>query len=85
MPPALDAEAPLPATEVDVARYVATLEKPLFSPSRRPPPPPQAASAAPVVDTPPDLRVLGLYGGHEDELAARTATVATTATVAKAA
>ncbi len=67
VPPALDAGAPLPATGVDVARYVATLEKPLFSPSRRPPPPPQAASAAPVVDTPPDLRVLGLYGSHEDK------------------
>ncbi|MCZ2441625.1 MAG: hypothetical protein LC119_15835 [Burkholderiales bacterium] len=75
VPPALDAGAPLPATGVDVARYVATLEQPLFSPSRRPPPPPQAASAAPVVDTPPDLRVLGLYGSHEDPAGGNDGTV----------
>lgn len=64
LPPALDADQALPATGVEVERYVATLERPLFSPSRRPPPPAPAASAAPVVDTPPDLRVLGLYGVH---------------------
>lgn len=63
VPPTLDAAEVLPATGVELSRYVATLERPLFSPSRRPPPP-EAASAAPVVDTPPDLHVLGLYGTH---------------------
>jgi hypothetical protein len=61
--PALDAPAALPSADVDLGRYVATLDRPLFVPSRRPPPPPPPASApAVVIDTPPDLRVLGLYG-----------------------
>ncbi|MFT3817640.1 MAG: hypothetical protein QM750_08455 [Rubrivivax sp.] len=61
--PALDAPAALPAPDVDLGRYVATLDRPLFVSSRRPPPPPPPASVpAVVVDTPPDLRVLGLYG-----------------------
>jgi hypothetical protein len=60
--PSLDGGLPLPATGVELGRYVATLERPLFMPSRRPPPPPQAAAAPVVVDTPPDVRVLGLYG-----------------------
>lgn len=66
LPPALDGDTPLPETGVDTGRYVAMLERPLFSPSRRMPPPPQAASAPPVVDTPPDIRVLGLYGSSAD-------------------
>lgn len=64
--PSLDGSAALPQTGVDLTRYVATLERPLFVASRRPPPPPPAASAAVVVDTPPDLRVLGLYGRKGD-------------------
>lgn len=60
--PAL-ADAPaLPAFEVDLGRYVATLERPLFAPSRRPPPPPQAAASAPASEPMPDIRLLGLYG-----------------------
>ena len=60
--PSLDGGSALPATGVELGRYVATLERPLFTPSRRPPPPPQVAAAPVVVDTPPDVRVLGLYG-----------------------
>ncbi len=61
--PALEAPAALPSPDVDLSRYVATLDRPLFVPSRRPPPPPPPPSApAVVVDTPPDLRVLGIYG-----------------------
>ena len=61
--PAVDGTAGLPPTGVDLGRYVATLERPLFVASRRPPPPPPPVAIAPVVvDTPPDLRVLGLYG-----------------------
>lgn len=69
--PALDTIDSLPSIGVDAARYIATLEHPLFSPSRRPPPPPQAASATPVSDAPPDLFVLGLYGSHEDQADAK--------------
>lgn len=64
LPPALDADQALPATGVELERYVATLEQPLFSPSRRPPPPQAASAAAPASDVPPELRVLGLYGVH---------------------
>jgi hypothetical protein len=58
--PALADAPPLPAFEIDANRYVATLERPLFAPTRRPPPP-QAAAAA--VEPLPDIRLLGLYGG----------------------
>ena len=64
--PSLDGPSGLPQTGVELGRYVATLERPLFVASRRPPPPPPAASAPIVVDTPPDLRVLGLYGRKGD-------------------
>lgn len=64
--PTLDGDNSLPPTGVEMGRYVATLERPLFSPSRRPPPPPPVASAPPVVDTPPDIRVLGLYGSRAE-------------------
>jgi len=61
--PSLEAAAPLVVADVDLGRYVATLDRPLFVPSRRPPPPPPPPPSTPVVvDTPPDLRVLGLYG-----------------------
>lgn len=60
--PALEAPPPLPDTGVEASRFVATLERPLFVPSRRPPPPPSVAAAPPPVDTPPDVRVLGIYG-----------------------
>jgi len=61
--PALADAPPLPVFEIDVNRYVATLERPLFAPTRRPPPPPQAAASAPAVEALPDIRLLGLYGG----------------------
>lgn len=60
--PALDGGKDLPVTGVDLGRYVATLERPLFMPSRRPPQPALTTTAPVVVDTPPDVRVLGLYG-----------------------
>lgn len=62
--PTLDGDNSLPPTGVEMGRFVATLERPLFSPSRRPPPPAPVASAPPVVDTPPDIRLLGLYGSR---------------------
>lgn len=69
--PSLDGPSGLPEVGVDLGRYVATLERPLFVASRRPPPPPAAAASAPMVaDTPPDLRVLGLYGRRGEGAAA---------------
>lgn len=63
VPPALADAKPLPAFDVDVARYVATVERPLFVPSRRPPPKPQDVAAAPPPPDPlPNIRLLGLYG-----------------------
>lgn len=66
--PDLQFKDPLPvsASKVDVNLFVATLERPLFSPSRRPPPPPPP----PKEDKPPepdpfaDIHLFGLYGGE---------------------
>lgn len=69
------ADAPsLPAFEMDGNRYVATLERPLFAPTRRPPPPQAAASA---VEPLPDIRLLGLYssGGASGVIASIDGTV----------
>ncbi len=59
--PAL-ADAPaMPNFDVDLSRYVATLERPLFAPTRRPPPP-QTAASVPATDPMPDIHLLGVYG-----------------------
>lgn len=63
--PALDGGAALPQTGVELGRFVATLERPLFVATRRPPPPPQAASAAVAADPLSDLRLLGVYGNQQ--------------------
>ena len=69
--PELGAADPLPpATKaVDVNLFVATLERPLFSPSRRPPPPPPppktAEESEPPVDPLANIHVFGLYGGGD--------------------
>jgi hypothetical protein len=57
--------APLATQGSDnVGQFVATLDRPLFSPSRRPPPPP-----APVVAPPPDplanIQLFGVYSGPD--------------------
>lgn len=65
VPPALADARALPNVDIDVARYVATLERPLFVPTRRPPPPPQAVASAPVADPLPQIRLLGLYGNDQ--------------------
>ena len=56
-----------PQESVDLGRFVATLERPLFSPSRRPPPPPPP----PVVAAPPPppdplakLQLSGVFSGE---------------------
>ena len=55
---------PLPEQKpVDLGRFVATLERPLFSPSRRPPPPPPPPAPPPPPPPPPDpLATVHLYG-----------------------
>lgn len=65
VPPALAETKPLPEFDVDVVRYVATLERPLFLPTRRPPPKPEEVAAAPAPDPLPDIRLLGLYGNEQ--------------------
>jgi hypothetical protein len=64
VPPALASAKPLPSFGVDINRFVATLERPLFVPSRRPPPKPEDVAAAPPPppDPLPNIRLLGLYG-----------------------
>lgn len=61
---ALDARPPLPVMDVDLSRYVAILERPLFVPSRRPPPPPAPPKVAEVM---PMVRVLAVYGALSDD------------------
>lgn len=61
---------PLPdsAAKVDVNLFAATLERPLFSPSRRPPPPPppkDAEKKEPPVDPFANIHLFGLYGGED--------------------
>jgi hypothetical protein len=66
LPPALADAKALPEFDVDLVRYVATLERPLFVPTRRPPPKPEEVAAAPPPPDPlPDIRLLGLYGNQD--------------------
>ena len=51
-----------PATQNEDARYVAVLDRPLFSPTRRPPPPP-AVVIAPPPDPLANVQVVGLFVG----------------------
>ncbi len=65
VPPALADAKALPAFDIDVVRYLATLERPLFLATRRPPPKPEAAAAAPPTDPLPAIRLLGSFGNDE--------------------
>lgn len=57
-------EVPLPApAAVNASRFLATLERPLFSPTRRPPPPAPAQNTAPEADPLADIQLQGLYTG----------------------
>jgi len=46
----------------DTSRFLALLERPLFSPSRRPPPPPAPAEEQQPL---PNVHLYGLYGGDQ--------------------
>lgn len=60
-PALVDAQA-LPAFNVDLSRYLATLERPLFTPSRRPPRVLETAASVPPPEPFPDIRLVGVYG-----------------------
>lgn len=56
----------LPSWSADLGSFLAALDRPLFSSTRRPPAKPEPESAAVVVvDTLADVRVLGLYATGE--------------------
>lgn len=66
--PALDAGPPLPQWTTDYARFVVTLDRPLFSVTRRPPVKPQEQP----VDTLAEVTIVGIYGaGAEASVIAR--------------
>ncbi|MCU0814468.1 MAG: hypothetical protein MUC32_09195 [Burkholderiaceae bacterium] len=65
VPPVLADAKPLPAFDIDVVRYLATLERPLFLATRRPPPKPDEVAAAPPPDPMPNIRLLGVYGNDD--------------------
>lgn len=56
--PALGAATPLQRWNTDYSRFVVTLERPLFNPTRRPPPKPQAQP----VDTLAQVAIVGIWG-----------------------
>ncbi len=63
-----EAAAPLPQVEaVDTALFIATLDRPLFSPSRRPAPVAPPAGAAPKEEAPDPLAGIQLYGLYATE------------------
>ncbi len=62
--PTVDSGNPLPVTDINLGRYVATLERPLFVISRRPPPPPPVTTTPPV-DPFPNVRLMAIYGNAE--------------------
>lgn len=47
----------------DASRFLAMLDRPLFSPSRRPPPPPPPPAPVEVQEPLPNVHLYGLYGG----------------------
>ena len=53
------------ATQADTTRFVAMLDKPLFSPSRRPPPPPPPPAAAPPPDPLANIQLFGVFVSAE--------------------
>lgn len=54
-------------TVPDTSTFLVTLERPLFSPSRRPPPPPKpvTSDAMPEVDPLAGMQIVGIYGSGE--------------------
>lgn len=57
--------ASLPNGEADISRFVAILDRPLFSPSRRPPPPPPPPAPPPPPDPFATIQLLGVFAGAD--------------------
>jgi len=58
---------PLPSpawNETDVSRFLAIVDRPLFSPSRRPPPPPPPLPPPPVVDPLDSVQLYGIFASE---------------------
>ena len=53
------------SSEADVSHFVAILDRPLFSPSRRPPPPPPPPAPPPPPDPFATIQLLGVFAGTE--------------------
>lgn len=51
------------ANASDPGAFLATLERPLFAPDRRPPPPPPTQAVQPVSDSLTDARLMGIMSG----------------------
>lgn len=52
--------------QADTSRFLAMLERPLFSPTRRPPPPPPPPAPVEVQEPLPNVHLYGLYGGDSN-------------------
>ncbi len=61
MIPALPGPAPS-----DTSRFIAMLDRPLFSPTRRPPPPPPSSQAPELTDNLSTAQLSGLFQGQGD-------------------
>lgn len=51
-------------TQTDTSRFIAMLDRPVFSPNRRPPPPPPPPVAQPQLDRLSQARLLGVLAGE---------------------
>lgn len=60
-----EAPAGLTRNDTDMGRYLATLDRPLFSPSRRPAPAKADASTAQQVDALAGVQLSGVFGGGQ--------------------
>ena len=59
------ADAPTAVTAPNPSQYMATLDRPIFAPDRRPPPPPDTVPATPPPDPLADFTLYGVYGSDE--------------------
>lgn len=65
VPPALGEVKALPRSDIDLERFVAILDRPLFVPTRRQLPKSEDVAQPPSPEPAPVLRLYGLYGNRE--------------------
>ncbi|MDF1486403.1 hypothetical protein PY257_14655 [Ramlibacter sp. H39-3-26] len=63
--PVFSPVADMAPVAASTSSFVVTLDRPLFSPSRRPPPPPPPANTQAESDPLADIRLYGMYAGGE--------------------